>query len=130
MIDAIVRGTLGEIGSVILDFYIQNALWINGILLLYVLILVLAKRGYSKIIQAIKRELIDQFGEEVFRKNEKNFTKAMERLQLNWDIIAKQTWMPIISFNNSLFFRIKSPTFLQKHFTSNKVYSLFKIKGT
>ncbi len=129
MLDAIIRGSLGEIGSAILDFYIQNALWINGILMLYVLILVLAKRGYSKIIQAIKREFIDQYGEEVSGKNEKNFTKAMERLQLNWEIIAKQTWMPIISINNSLFFKLKSPTFLRKHFTPDKVYSLFKDEG-
>ena len=126
MFDAIIRGSLGEIGSAILDFYIQNALWINGILLIYGLSLVFAKRGYTKIKEEIIREVTNHFGEAVYGKNEKNFKKAMDRIQLNWESIANQTRMPVISVNNSYFFRKKTHTFLREHFTPEKVYSLIK----
>ena len=35
MIDALVRGSLGTTGSGLLDFYIQNSLWINALLFAY-----------------------------------------------------------------------------------------------
>jgi len=126
MFDAIIRGSLGEIGSVILDFYIQNALWINGILLLYAIILMFARRGYSEIKKTIIREFTNHYGESIYGKSEKNFRKSMEQLQLNWESIAKQTRMPIISIDKSLFFKIKSPAMLRKHFTPEKVYSFIK----
>lgn len=124
MIDAIIRGTLGEIGSVILDFYIQNSLWINSILLIYVLILIFSKRAYSEIKQAIFRELINQYGEEITNKNERYFKKVIENSQLNWDSISRVTWIPFFSVENSLVFKIKSVNALKTHFTPNIIHSI------
>lgn len=125
MFDAIIRGTLGSLGSAILDFYIDNALWINVILLLYALSLVWAKRGYTKIKEAIKTELIKEYGEAISAKSERNFKKAIERFNFDWESIAQETWMPFVSTENALFFRIKSPNSLKKHFTAEKIRALF-----
>lgn len=124
MFDAIIRGTLGNFGSAILDFYINNALWINTVLLIYALLLVYAKRGYTRIKQVIINELSQHFGEELSRKSERNFIKAVERFQFNWESIAAETRMPILSTEKSLFFQIKSPAFLKKHFTAEKIYAI------
>jgi hypothetical protein len=126
MIDAIIRGSLGEFWSSILDFYIQYSFWINGIILFYALILVLAKRGYSKIKEVIIQEIIKQFGEAILSKNENNFRKSMIRLDLDWKWVADQTRMPIISPSKSLIFRIKSAKFLKEHFTTERLYNLLK----
>lgn len=126
MIDAIIRGSLGEFWSSILDFYIQYSFWINGIILFYALILVLAKRGYSKIKEVIIQEIIKQFGEAILSKNENNFRKSMIRSDLDWKWVAGQTRIPIISTSKSLIFRIKSAKFLKEHFTTERLYNLLK----
>jgi hypothetical protein len=126
MIDAIIRGSLGEFWSSILDFYIQYSFWINGIILFYALILVLAKRGYSKIKEVIIQEIIKQFGEAILSKNENNFRKSMIRSDLDWKWVADQTRIPIISTSKSLIFRIKSAKFLKEHFTPERLYNLLK----
>jgi hypothetical protein len=125
MFDAIIRGTLGNFGSAILDFYIANALWINTALLAYALILVVAKRGYHRIKEIIKYELIQHYGEGFSEKNERNFIKAVRRFQFDWQALAKETKIPILSTEKAVYFRFKSPAFLKKHFTPEKIYSLF-----
>lgn len=126
MIDAIIRGTLGSFGSAILDFYIDHALWINGIILLYALALVYGKRGFAEVKTAIKNDLVNQFGDQVFSKSEKNFIKALQHYHIDWESIAKQTKIPIISVENSLFFWIKTPSALKKYFLPEKLYLLYK----
>lgn len=125
MFDAIIRGTLGNFGSAILDFYIDYALWINSVLLFYALILMVAKRGYTRIKEVIKHELIAHYGEGIAGKNERNFIKAVGRFRFDWQAIAKETKIPILSTEKALYFRLKSPVFLKKHFTAEKIYALF-----
>jgi hypothetical protein len=126
MIDVIIRGSFGEFGSAILDFYIQYAFWINGIILVYALILVIAKRGYSVIKDTVLQKVIQQHGETVLSKNENNFRRAMDRMGFDWDSLSKQTKSPIFSAGKSLLFKIKSPENLKSHFTPEKIYSLIK----
>ena len=124
MIDAIIRGSFGAFGSALLDFYIQYSLWINGIILVYTLILVIAKRGYSVIKDAILQKVIQQHGETVLLKNENNFRRVMARTDLDWESISQQTKIPIFSTSKSFLFRIKSSTSIKETFTPEKIYSL------
>lgn len=125
MFDAIIRGTLGDVGTAVLDFYINNAMWINAILLLYAFCLVLAKRGYLHIKEAIKKELVQAYGESITAKREKNFIKAVERHRFNWNMLAKETPIPFISPDNSVLFWFKSPNSLKKHFTAERIFQIF-----
>jgi hypothetical protein len=125
MLDAIIRGTLGDAGTAVLDFYIDNALWINAILLFYAFCLVFAKRAYLKIKQAIKADLVQAYGESIMAKREKNFVKAVERHRFNWNMLAKETPIPFISPDNSLLFWFKSPNSLKKHFTAERMFQIF-----
>lgn len=126
MINAIIRGNLGSFGSAILDFYIENALIINGIILIYGFCMFFAKIGFNKIIKDIKNELVKTFGNDVFTKNEKNFIKIVGRHQFDWESLAKATKAPIFSGEKALFFQIKSPENLSNYFTPEMIYSLVK----
>jgi hypothetical protein len=126
MIDAIIRGTLGDFGSALLDFYLNNALWINAILLLYAVFLLFAKQGYHKLVLAIKESLFESYGKEIQKKNENWFKKILERDEFDWQVIAKQTWIPIISTKHSLGFKVKSAGSLKKIFTSEKIKEIFQ----
>ncbi len=125
MFEAIIRGTLGEFGSAILDYYINNQLWINGFIMLYALVLVLAKRGYSAITDALKTEILRKHGKDFFAKSERNFKKSYNKIDFDWSSIVKQTYMPIVSTKGSLIFQVKSVSSLKKHFTPEKVYDVF-----
>jgi hypothetical protein len=122
MIDAIIRGMLGEAGSALLDLYLENAYWINAIVFIYAILLLIAKLGYQKIVTAIKSAMVDRFGEEIRNKNEKWYKKALEKNSLDWEKISNQTWIPIISIKGALGFRIKTPKNLRNTFTPETIY--------
>ena len=90
MIDVITRGSLGELGSLLLDFYITNALWINSIVAIYAVLVVWAHQGYQKVGNRIKEILISTYGESVKNKSEAWFTKTLERSDINLDMLARQ----------------------------------------
>jgi len=128
MIDAIIRGMLGETGSALLDLYLQNAYWINAIILMYAICLIFAKLGRRKIIAAIESALIDQHDEDVVKKNENWYKKVLEKKDLDWKDIANQTWIPIISTRGVFGFRIKNPENLREEFTPEKIYEILNEK--
>ena len=126
MIEAIIRGMLGSFGSSILDFYSENALWINAILLTFALALIIARRGYKSIVTAVKLAVVRQYGEDIGKKDLNWFKKTFEKSDLDWEAIAGQTWMPIISADKSLWFMLKSPENLKDHFSPEKMHELFQ----
>lgn len=121
MIDAIIRGSLGEFGSALLDFYIENNVWINGLILLYALLLVLAKGSYKKIREALRNHLVAAFGERASDKNTSWYQKTLERSSLDWGSIGKAAWFPLISPEKSLWFKLKNPATLKALFTPEKI---------
>ncbi len=68
MIDAFVRGVLGTTGSQVLDFYIQNNLWINALLFAYAILVVFARRNYGQVARHILAEFFQKHGDKLARK--------------------------------------------------------------
>jgi len=126
MIDAIIRGGLGELWSTLLDFYIENAYWINSIVVIYAILLITSRQGYRKILSAIKLALIDKYGEDIENKNENWYKRILEKKELDWGEIASHTWIPIISAKGWVGFRIKNPESLEKEFTPEIIYKALK----
>ncbi len=122
MIDAIIRGGLGELGSALLDLYIENAVWINTIVFLYALALIMGKLAYQKIISGIRSEMIDRFGEDIEDKSENWYKKVLEKNNLDWEEISSQTWIPIISTKGAIGFQVKKTEQLEELFTPEKIY--------
>ncbi len=126
MINAIIRGSLGEFGSALLDFYIGNNLWINAILLLYALFLVLAKNTHKKMKQSVKDHFFKMYGEDVSDKSTSWFKKTLERNPPDWEKIQKNAWWPLISIEKSLWFQVKSSKTIQEIFTPEKIHQIFQ----
>ncbi len=129
MIDAIIRGSLGKLGTAILDFYINNALWINGLILVYAVVLVLANQGRKKIEDGVKQYFLDKFGEDLSNKGTSWFAKTLERTPMDWNDLAKLTWLPIISAKKSFGFKVKSPKSLSEIFTPEYISELFSVEN-
>ena len=60
MIDAFIRSMLGTWGNSVLDFFVQNNLWISALILFYGVCVFLGRRSY----QCSASFLIDWFQEE------------------------------------------------------------------
>lgn len=129
MIDTIIRGSLGKLGTAFLDFYLNNALWINGLVLLYAVVLVLANHGRKKIEDGVKQYFIDHYGQDLENKGSSWFAKTLERNPLDWENLSKLTWLPIISVKKSFGFTMKSPKSLTKIFTPEYISVLFSAEN-
>ncbi len=125
MIDTISRGLLGKVGSAILDFYIENALWINGLVLAYALIVVLANYARQQIEGEIKQYFNKIYGQNLMNKGEAWFKKTLEHNRLDWEALARSTWIPIVSKNHSIGLRFKSTGSLEEIFTPDYISTLF-----
>jgi hypothetical protein len=126
MIDAIIRGSLGQLGSAILDFYQANSLLVNGIILFYLLMLILGRQTHTMLKNHIKEYFLQRYGEEVQNKSNRWFKKTLEKNDLDWQALSKSSWMPIIVSPKSLMVRFKSIKNLKKIFTSEQIAALFK----
>ena len=126
MIDAITRGILGEFGSALLDFYQQNALWINLIIFAYAFILWRAKAAYNKIKDLLLKELEQKFGEKIYQKNAAWIKNGIRKMAIDWHNLAGTSQFPLISPQKSLWFKNKSPQALQEHFTPHMIHTLLQ----
>lgn len=126
MIDAMIRGSLGQLGSAILDFYQANSLSVNGIILFYLLMLILGRQTYTMLKNRIKEYFLQRYGEKVQNKSSRWFKKTLEKDELDWNTLSKSTWILVIVSPKSLLIRFKSIKNLKKIFTSEQIASLFK----
>jgi hypothetical protein len=126
MIDAIIRGSLGELGSALLDFYIANNIWINTILLLYALLLFLAKNAYKKTKHGVMNYFVEIYGEETGQKGISWFKKTIERNPPEWENITKAAWWPLISTEKSFWFKPRTSDSIREIFTPEKIHQIFQ----
>ena len=126
MIDAFIRGSLGDLGTLILDFYINNAYLINGILLVYALLVVWARQGYQQIAKRLQDYFTANYGENASKKDVSWFKKTLERSPLDWREVAGFTKIPLISPIGSIGLHIKSEKSVSKLFTPEKIKACFE----
>jgi hypothetical protein len=116
MIDALVRGALGTVGSHLLDFYTQNNLWINAILFAYALLVVFARRNYFQVAQSILADFIQEHGDNLAKKNPKQIRGLLLKWKIPWETGMQAGWFPFICAPQSILLRIKSDRTFQKIF--------------
>jgi hypothetical protein len=116
MIDALIRGALGTTGSHLLDFYVQNNLWINAILFVYALLVVFARRNYFQVAQFILDDFIRAHGDNLAKKNPKQIRGLLLKWKIPWENGMQAGWFPFISSPQSILLRIKSDRTFQKIF--------------
>ena len=84
MIDALVRGALGTTGTRLLDFYIQNSLWINVLLFTYAILVVFARRNYGQVAQHILADFLQKHGDKLARKSPKEIRALLLKWKIPW----------------------------------------------
>jgi len=116
MIDALIRGALGTTGTRLLDFYIQNSLWINVLLFTYAILVVVARRNYGQVAHHILADFLQKHGDKLARKSPKEIRALLLKWKIPWESGMQAGWFPFISFPQGILLRIKSDKTFQKIF--------------
>ena len=130
MIDAFIRSILGNWGNVLLDFYIANSLWINGIILLYALLVVLAHRNYKQITSSVVLFLNEKYGSQLQKKGKGSLVQMVKKARIPWNVILKKSWIPFITPPGSIRLYLSNEKTIDKLLPLEKIADLTqKIEG-
>src|SRR4030066_2050892 len=116
MVDAIVRGFLGEWGQTLLDAYLKYSLYINSILLIYAVAIVLARRNYHLILNSLLKTLESQYLAQVSNKNRKQNEALLRKRTIPWDQARKASRYPFLTSSRGISLHVKTDKTLQRLF--------------
>jgi len=124
MIRAFIESLLGNAGRAIFNFYEENSLVINGIIIFYGLCVYLAHQAFHAMLKKIKHQLDFKEGKEMGKEK---LGTIIDRSELNWDDIKKAAWFPLIAIQGKIAIHLKNKANLQKIFSrGNLVILLIK----
>ena len=128
MIYAFIRATLGPIGVAVLDFYIANSLWINGLVLLYGLLVVLAQRSFERSCQTLVGDLQSQYGQQFQQKSPKSVLNTLKKISIPWDRALGSSSFPLMTPPGSIRIYPKSLRTFQRFLPLEKLAELVSMK--
>lgn len=116
MIDAFVRGILGTTGSHLLDFYIQNNLWINALLFAYAILVLIARRNYGTVAQFILADFIQKHGTRLAKKSPNEIRALLLKWKIPWENGMQAGRFPFIASPQGILLRLKNNKTFEKIF--------------
>jgi len=121
MVYALVRSFIGSLGRTIMDFYIENSLIINVIILLYAFLVFIGHRNYYFAVGVIMKEA----GVDLESKKKKRFSQsALDKIE--WENIRKSVRLPFISIPKKWVLFLCDEKFLKKEFTVEKLNKIIE----
>ena len=117
MVNIFIRGMLGTGGSAILDFYLAHSFWINGLILLYALLIVLARRSFEASSQLLIRSLQSKYGPQFEKRGSAAILKILKKMTIPWDQALGNSSFPFLTPPGSIWIYPRSPVTLQKFLT-------------
>lgn len=118
MLNFLVRSTLGSWGSLLLDFYLANSMWINGIILFLVLLNVLGRRTYEAILACLQAQLLEAGVELRKAKNTAMMQRYLDKGGIRWEELSTRGWFPFVSVPGKFLMVVKNPANLEKIYSA------------
>lgn len=117
MIDVMVRGFLGEWGQAILNFYQQNSVWINAIILLYFMIVILSQNNYKQTLAGLIRAIEENFPGQFDKKTSKEIVRILGKKELPWQAVMNTSKWPFIATPRQFYPHARNESSLKKLIT-------------
>ena len=108
MVDAMLRGILGDYGEFVLDFYLENSLVINAILLFYAIIVSFSYRSYRSALTVLLNHLQENYTEKLQKKTTKELVYLLEKIDLPWQAALDAFRFPLIAQPRKLLPKVKN----------------------
>ena len=117
MIDVMVRGFLGEWGQAILNFYQQNSVWINAILLLYFFIVILSQNNYKQTLAGLILAIENKYPGQFEKKTGKEIARMLSKKEIPWQSVLNTSKWPFIATPRQLYPHARNESSLKKLIT-------------
>jgi hypothetical protein len=124
MIYSFIRATLGTSGAAVLDFYIANGIWINGLIFLYALLVVFARRTFDLSCQSLIASLQSRYGQQFEKSRPRSVLKTLKKINIPWDKALGGSSFPFIAPHGSIWIYPKNIATLQKLLPLEKLAEL------
>lgn len=99
-----------------LDFYLQNSLWINLVLFIYAMLVVFARRNYFQVEDRLLTAFIQEHGDKLARKSRDEIRALLMKWNIPWGSGMQAGWFPFISTPQGFLLRMKCEETFQKIF--------------
>lgn len=129
MLNFMVRSTLGSWGSIMLDFYLANGFWINSFILLLVLVNVLGRQAYARILIALIAQLTEKKLDIKKGKNKSLMQNILDKGDISWVSLSKESWFPLLVVPGRFLPVTKTVSHLQQVFSADNLVKITNTKG-
>ena len=129
MLNFLVRSTLGSWGSIVLDFYLANGFWINSLILLLVLVNVLGRQAYARILIALVSQLTEKSLDIKKGKNAGAMQKILDKGDISWSTLVKISWFPLLVVPGKFLPITKTVDHLQQVFSADNLVKITNPTG-
>ena len=125
MVDIFTRSMLGPWGQRLLDFYLANSLWINGLILLYFAILFLSRWNYRRAQAAILAGLQARYAPTGGKKSVREISGRLAQDGVPWEDGLRATAWPLIAGPRAIVPRLKTARALQQLLPPDALAALY-----
>jgi hypothetical protein len=129
IVQGILKGFIGNWGMQAIDFYYEHSLWINGVILLYALVLYIAWRNYRKINEYLLQTITDQLEQKVKTWSKTEITRNLKTIEIPWEDARKKITIPLLAKSGSFLLNIASIKTIEKLFSRDVLINLLKEKN-
>jgi hypothetical protein len=126
MIFIFIRSTIGTFGNALLDFYIANSIWINGLVLLYGLLVVFSRHSFNLSQQLLLSSLQSRYGGELDKKRPASVLNILKKANIPWEEALRRTSIPFMTPPGSIRIYPKNLETFQKFVSLEKLAELLK----
>ena len=120
---------LGTWGNVVLDFYIENNIWINALVLLYAVLVFLGRASYRRSALFLLKWFQEKYDKDARLKSQSNLIRLIEKEEIPWDLAKESFWFPLITPPNRFVLYNKNQLTLRKLFNKETLVNLLRPLG-
>jgi len=127
LIFAFVRSLIGNFGRRLMDFYIQNSLLINSLVLLYGLVVFISRRNYFVILEKLILEIKSKnpkFEKSVIKKISKRDYES-----ISWETVRGEIKFPLFAAPKKWKLCVSSEKKIQEEFTIDVINNMLARLG-
>jgi hypothetical protein len=113
MINVMVRGFLGEWGQALLNFYQQNSVWINAIILLYFFIVIFSQQNFKQTLVGLIAAIENKYPGQFDKKTSKEISRMLGKKEIPWEVVLNISRWPLIATPRQFYPRIRNESTLR-----------------
>lgn len=118
---------LGTWGNKVLDFYIQNNIWINALVLLYALMIFLGRSSYHRSARFLYAWYYEKYGKDAQSITKSALARMIEKGgNPPWDQVLSSYWFPLITPPDRFVFFFKNQQVLQRLFSKETLIKMLQ----